>query len=443
MCLIRFEVMDWRARGSEWTMGTCAMLALLLMLSQQPQAHASVLAHPNASQLEEVASLIEKRYVRELPHDSLTVAARRCFEGTLDRYTTYLDSAATFEFEQTIAGRIGGIGVALTSDTTGVFRIASVNLNSPALRAGLREGDTLVTVDGLAIRGRDFFEVLGRVRGTVGSRIHLVVRRGGTPAELDFTIRRVVIELLTVRPLRIAASDTERYLVDEQSRIAYVRIENFSKRTPDQLDQALAAVRRVGARALVLDLRDDGGGALGSAIAAADRFLESGTILTMKKRGRPDQVMRAHAGVECQLPLAVLINANTASAAEILAASLQDNGRARVLGCRSFGKGVSLDLIRLKRTPGLLKLTTSVSLRPSGVPLERHIPGMDSERGGVWPDSGLTVTLSREEEEHWSEKAFQTTLRMQVVGAAPDSTPALPDRVLERAVEVLRAAKAH
>src|SRR6185369_11396514 len=128
----------------------------------------------------------------------------------------------------------------------------------------------------------------------------------------------------------------QRYLVDERSGVGYVRIESFSKRTPAELDLALAAVQRVHARALVLDLRDNGGGLVRSAVAAADRFLDSGTILTQRVRGKPDQVARARGGNETHLPLAVLVNAHTASAAEILAASLQDNRRAIVVGSRSF-----------------------------------------------------------------------------------------------------------
>src|SRR6185369_9845463 len=127
----------------------------------------------------------------------------------------------------------------------------------------------------------------------------------------------------------------------------------------------------------------------------------------------------------------------TASAAEILAASLQDNRRAIVVGSRSFGKGVSLELYHLKRTPGLLKLTTAVALRPSGGSLERHIPQIGSEHGGVWPDSSFAVTLPEGEERRWSDLTSQTTLRMQAVGAAQDSTPPPRDLVLERAVEAL------
>jgi len=420
----------------------CAALAFAC-LAPPPQAWASVLAHPSRRQLDEVAALVEKHYIRAIGRDSLSAAARRCFEGTLDRYTVYLDSTAAVELERQLAGRFGGIGAGVTSDsTTGVFRISSLQVDSPALRAGLQTGDTLVAVDGAVTRGHDFFDVIALIRGPVGSLVRLTIRRPASPNELHVTIRRAAVELPTVRALRIGGSEAQRYLVDERSGVGYVRIESFSKRTPAELDLALAAVQRVHARALVLDLRDNGGGLVRSAVAAADRFLDSGTILTQRVRGKPDQVARARGGNETHLPLAVLVNAHTASAAEILAASLQDNRRAIVVGSRSFGKGVSLEIYHLKRSPGLLKLTTAVALRPSGGSLERHIPQIGSERGGVWPDSSFAVTLPEEEERRWSDLTFQTTLRMQAVGAAQDSTPPPRDLVLERAVEALSAAAA-
>src|SRR6185295_6743454 len=195
---------------------------------------------------------------------------------------------------------------------TGMFRIRGVLANSPALRAGLMGGDTLVAVEGLALRGREYWDVIGRIRGLVGSSIQLSVRRAGAVGERRFTLRRAAVESPTVCPLRIGASDVERYLVDPRTRVAYLRIESFSQRTPIDLQRALAVLRRVGARALVLDLRDNGGGALKSAIQVADQFLDSGTIVTTRTRGEPDRVQRAQRGRLTRLPMAVLVNANTA-----------------------------------------------------------------------------------------------------------------------------------
>jgi carboxyl-terminal processing protease len=400
-------------------------------------AHAAVLSDPSPGQLDEVARLIDKHYVLAIAPDSLAAAAHRCFAGTLDRYSGYLDAMETAEFERSLAGHLGGIGAGFDFyDSTGVPHVAFLFLRSPALGAGLRLGDTLLAVDGRSMRGLSMQQTLGTIRGKPGTRVRLRVRAAGAESH-ELSIRRAVIDLPSVRGFRAADDEAGRWLLDPGTRIAYVRIENFTARTPQEFDDALAALRRVDARALVLDLRDDPGGLLRSAVAVADRLLAEGPIVTVQTRGEHDEVAAAHASVATTVPLAILVNGSTASAAEVLAASLQDHHRGLVVGSRSFGKGVVQNLYHLKRTPGMVKITTSVYQRPSGGPMETHIPGIGSERGGVWPDSGLTVTLAEDEAQSWSDATLRATYRMQQVTATPDTVGSVLDRVLDRAVEVL------
>jgi len=191
--------------------------------------------------------------------------------------------------------------------------------------------------------------------------------------------------------------------------------------------------------ALVLDLRDNGGGATQAAIDVADRFLDSGVITRFVRRDTSEEAIVAHPGVATTLPLAVLINETSASASELVAAALQDNHRAIVIGARSFGKGHGQALIPLADSLSGVRLTVLEFLTPSHRRIERHFAGQDSTTGGVWPDSGMTVPVRGDEFQRWEEGLFALDDVMGFSnGQGPSPVPA-PDRVLDHAVAVLRA----
>ena len=416
--------------------------ALLLLLIVSPRggsiARAASLEHPTKHQLDEVAHLIGKHYFRKIAHDSLEAAALECLAGTLDRYSNYIPPREAREVQASLEGSVGGIGVSLALDTTAaVVRVVHVFKGSTAARAGLRPGDTLIAVEDRPVRGRAFDQVLDQIRGKPGTHVRLTIHHADDPTAVTLTLERFAVELPTVHGLRAAASEEGQWLIDPRSRVAFVRIENFSRRTPQEFDRALEAIRRVGARALVLDLRDDPGGLLESAVEVADRLLDSGAIVIIHERGKRDEVERADRAVSSRLPMAVLVNGFTASAAEVLGACLQDRRRAIVVGSRSYGKGAVQNLFHLRRTPGLLKLTIALYQRPSGQPMETHIPGVGSPNGGVWPDSGYSVALSPQRERDWRESSMRAAGGFGFTAEEPD-TSALFDPVLERAVQGLR-----
>lgn len=398
-------------------------------------------------EFDRLVKLIEERYVQEIDSDSLTAAARVGLLSTLDPYSEYLDEAAYSALRQMIDGEFGGVGIRVDVDsTTAQVRIAGTLVDSPARAVGIKQNDVIVAIDGEHATGRPIEEVIARIQGKVGTTVELGIERPGEPEVLHFDVRRAIIHTGTVRGMRRLPSGPWDYLVDAENRIGYVRILSFADRTPEEFDSAVAEVHRAGARAFVLDLRSTPGGLARAAIEVADRLLDSGVIVTMRHRNQDDDVRRAEPGVSTRLPLALLIDEATASSAEILASALQDHGRAIVLGSRSFGKGVGQELLELDGGRAM-KLTTFEYIRPSGAPMERHfhgiegVPfaGIDSTRGGVWPDSGLVFALSPEEYELWSNSTWVMDDWLMMAEAPTDSLPEPRDRVLERAVDVLRA----
>jgi hypothetical protein len=309
-----------------------AITALLVSVAMlRAPAGARAQPAPDRRQLAEVASLLRHHYVFAIPHDSLMAAARGVFDGTLDRYTAWLEPMRASALQRTLTGTSGA----------------------------------------------------------------------------------------SVAPLPVKArSDVARWILGDSVAVGYVRIDHFSLRTPAELDTVLADITRHGVRALVLDLRGDLGGAVAGACAVADRFLASGIVVRFESHHRAPKPYRVHSGHATALPLAVLIDEHTASAAEMVAACLQDHHRALVVGSRSFGKGVVLGFYPLKRMGGTLKMTTTLYVRPSGKPIERWIPRLASATGGVWPDSGFAVATA---------------------AATPDSTESAGDPVLRRAVSALVA----
>lgn len=229
---------------------------------------------------------------------------------------------------------------------------------------------------------------------------------------------------------------TWNFWADEAARIAYVRIETFAEESATQLADLLQQLRRDGMTGMILDLRFNLGGALKPAIAVADVFLDQGTIVTVVRRGQPEQNYSAERlGSYSRLPLAVLVNEQSASGSELLAAALADHGRAVLIGERTFGKGSIQTLIPLPQTGGALKLTTATFRRPNGGNLHRFGSGGDKEQWGVLPTDGFALP-----EYHETRQAIREALRNRRVIFPPGSAPppAVEDTALLRAIAYLR-----
>jgi carboxyl-terminal processing protease len=225
------------------------------------------------------------------------------------------------------------------------------------------------------------------------------------------------------------------FMLDDQEKIGYVRLTQVGKQSAAEMQTALDDLKSRGMKAMVLDLRNNPGGALAEAVEIADLFVESGTILTVK--GRTDeQVYEAKAeGTFSGFPIAVLVNRNTASAAEIITACLQDHQRAVVVGERTVGQGVVRQLISLQEGVGTLKLPVATYYRPSGKNMNRFPGAKDSDEWGVSPDAGYEIALTDEELKQYEKAAASR----EVLNGDAAAKVEFQDRQLQKALEGVQA----
>jgi carboxyl-terminal processing protease len=304
----------------------------------------------------EVYEHIKRDYVDRVSDQKLMDAAIRGMVSSLDPHSAYLDSE---EFEETRLSTMGsypGVGIEVAADGS-MVKILHAIQGSPAEQAGLRAGDEIVAIDGKAV-GSDVSGAIEHMRGVSGSTVTLTIRRAGTLGLLNFALKRANVEVRSVSYQML----TPGY--------GYVRIEEFTDTTPDEVNAAISSLQsdnNAGLRGLVLDLRDNPGGVLESGVAVADDFLNEGVILTAQGR-TPDARFEMDAtpgDLMNGAPIVVLVNGGTASAAEIVSAALKDHGRALLIGHRTYGKGTVQTVIPLQYG-GAVKLTTSRYFTPSG-----------------------------------------------------------------------------
>jgi carboxyl-terminal processing protease len=319
-----------------------------------PPAVASASGH---ELLDEVAEHVRREYVDPVPPGQLEQAAVEGLVESLDPHSAFLDAAEYDEMRVSTAGTYSGVGIEVAEQEGRVVVVSPIE-GSPAARAGVRSGDVLLEVDGLPVETGKLDETIERMRGLVGSSVHLVLSRKDEPEPLQLDLERSEVHVRTVQAQPLPG------------RYGYVRITHFSDSTPGDLDSAILGLQASGAsplRGLVLDLRDNPGGVLESAVGVADSFLDSGMIVRADGR-TPDArfEMDATQGDLLQgAPVVVLVDRGSASGAEIVAGALRDHGRATLMGERTFGKG-SVQTVMPLSNGEALKLTTSRYFTPSG-----------------------------------------------------------------------------
>ena len=318
------------------------------------------------SVLDEVARHVKSEYVEPVTEDQLDLAAAEGMVASLDPHSAFLDAAEYEAMRVSTSGHYSGVGLEV-ADQDGKVVVVTPIEGSPADRAGVRAGDVLLEIDGRAVEAGRLEAAIERMRGFVGSRVHLVVSRAGEPEPLQFELARSDVHVRTVRAEPLPG------------RYGYVRITHFNDATPRDLGRQLAQLQAAQPLAgLVLDLRGNPGGVLESAVSVADDFLDSGVIVRAEGRTAGSRFeMRASGGDMLHAaPLVVLVDRGSASGAEIVAGALRDHGRATLMGERTFGKGSVQTVVPLRG--GLaLKLTTSRYFTPSGASI--HDRGIDPD----------------------------------------------------------------
>lgn len=313
--------------------------------------------------LAEARDLLAGYYIGELPDP--IVLQRGMIRGMVEKlgdpYTTYQEPASHEIQSDSLAGEYGGIGVQLSRDESGRYFMIPFE-DGPAARAGIVEGDLLLAVEDLTLTPDTPQEtVVAAIRGPIGTRVKLsVAPHGDVGLARDYMLERQAFSLPSVTS----------YLFPDENRVGVIKISLFSDKTPDELKTAFRDVTARGAQAIVLDLRGNNGGLLDSAIEVARFFLGDGIVMTDRGRGGDERTYRVlEAGEGSDIPLVAIVDSGTASAAEIVAAALQENQRAPLIGSKTFGKGSVQTVLEL-RDHSSLHVTSSRWFTPSKVALD-------------------------------------------------------------------------
>ena len=316
---------------------------------------------------------VRESYVDKVNEKDLVEAAINGMLTSLDPHSSFLNNDNFSDMQVQTKGKFGGLGIEITMED-GVIKIVSPIDDTPAAKAGLQPGDLIIAVNDKPIRGMTLSDAVDKLRGKVGSKVTIAVKRGTLEA-FDVTLRRDTIKVRSVRAKMFEG-------------IGYLRVTTFSEQTTSGLKKEIGEMFREHGDKLqgfVLDLRNNPGGLLSEAISVSDAFLEQGEIVSTRGRG-DENASRAYArpgDIAKGLPVVVLINSGSASASEIVAGALKDHRRAVLLGTRSFGKGSVQSVIPLSGNSAM-RLTTARYYTPSGVSIQAK---------GITPD--IEVALAR------------------------------------------------
>jgi carboxyl-terminal processing protease len=342
----------------------------LLPVTTQGLAAVDSRSGPQFGKLVAIYQLIQQNYVDKVDDDKLIKGAINGMLESLDPHSSFLDGASLQRLETMIDGNYSGLGLSVVMDD-GAVKVVSPFRGSPAEAAGIKAGDYITHLDGKLYYGGDLDEAVAKMRGAAGTSIRLTVFRAGRDDPFDVTVTRGVIQL---EPVTWKAEGS----------VGVITVNEFSRDVGKDVNLAIADLRRQTAgklSGLVLDLRSNPGGSLDEAIALSDLFLTTGDIVSQRGRiASENEYYRAESvfkgDVAKGLPIAVLVDAGSASASEIVAGALQDQHRAVIMGERTFGKGSVQSMFTLDRTSAV-KLTTARYFTPSGHSVQE---------GGIEPD---------------------------------------------------------
>lgn len=365
-----------------WQGALCGALAVLLGLGLVSCAGRlpfpggeEAVSQETKEKLSGIQALIEKEYIGEVDEDALQTGICQGYVGALgDPYSAYYDEEQTSALMETTQGEYGGIGVVLTQNLdTGVTTASSVYEDSPAMKAGMKDGDIIYQVEGRDVSGMDLEEISGNIKGEKGTTVEITVLRGEDREEVTLTITRDTIQAETVKT---------RMLEDE---IGYLAISEFDSVTLEQYKEGLEELKAQGMEGLIVDLRGNPGGNLDTVCEILDLMLPEGLIVYTEDKDGNRQEFTSDEAQEVQVPLAVLVDKNSASASEIYAGAIQDYGIGQIVGTKTYGKGVVQTIYDLKDGTSL-KLTVAEYFTPNG----RNIDGE-----GITPD--VEVAYQRDE----------------------------------------------
>jgi C-terminal peptidase prc len=374
----------------------------------------------------------------------------------LDRHTDYYDPEMLTRILQEIQGNFSGIGVQIRQNQShDMLQVVTPIKGSPAYKAKIYAGDFISTIirevdsegkplenpETISTKGMTTEDAVKKILGKPGTKVKLLVEREGEAKPLEFNLLRGRVEVESVVGVKRTADDGWDYVIDPENQICYVRLTTFSRNTQRDLSQAMKKLSKAGIKGFILDLRFNPGGLLDSAVKISDMFIDDGLIVTIRPRHGPEtSYIGKSDGSYLTFPMVCLVNGYSASGSEIVAACLQDHGRAIIMGTRSYGKG-SVQTIHPFDTGGQLKLTTATYWRPSGKNINKaSTSGKEEDEWGVTPDKGYVLNLPTKELYDLQDHQRDTEIIRR-----PDRPPPDPgakadfrDRQLQMALDYLR-----
>lgn len=369
------------------------------------------------SPLVEVDALARKFYIDPVDEPRLVEGALRGMMSELDPYCDYLSPEHLEVHRRLQRGEYVGVGIEIAVHEGELTVVAAVH-GGPAGEAGVRPGDVIEGIDDRDSRRLSLLAADALLTGPEGKSVELAIRSREDRRLRRISLVRRAIDIQTVTGLIHDADGNASYFFDPQRRHAYIRISRFTEQTHTEFRAALETVLAGSATGLVLDLRGNAGGLMRQALSVLDHFIPDGPLLsTVTRRQAVHDYTASGLAIAPELPLVVLIDGASASAAEIVAGVLQDRGRALVVGERSFGKGSVQQLIHLTENAGAVKLTTAYYRLPSGRKLHRGPMASPHEDWGVRPDQPMAWSRDIRPADSPVPEAVRELLRTRVLEA--------------------------
>lgn len=327
--------------------------------------------------IDEINKIIRKNYNGEIDETKLLDSISEGFAiGIGDAYAEYYTAEEYSELKDDLNGKVVGIGVSCVKDTEGYARIISVFPDSPAQVSGIEKGDQIVKVAGIDVL-TNYADAINALKGDAGQAVIVTYRRAGEEFEVEITRRKVTVP------------SVETQMLD--GNIAYIKITEFTSSTVNQFESAVGSALDSKAKGIIFDIRNNGGGTVKSAAQMIDIVVPEGPVVSSVDKNGKTKVMYTSDSAEVNLPIVVLTNKSTASAAELFAAALKDYGKAKLVGSNTYGKGVMQDIYPLD-DGSAIKITTA-----------RFNPPKSENFDGVGLKPDFVVDLTAEQEKIWYE----------------------------------------
>lgn len=396
-----------------------------------------------ADLIAKVLTRLEQDYVERFDDAKsweLVYGGIKAMTKRLDPYSQFLTPEESRPFSEETHKNYVGVGFA-TDPKAPPITIDYLFDDSPAARAGLLPGDRIVAIDGVAVDGLERDQAIEKIKGEAGTKVRLQVK-----VLADGRLEEKSLERARIPQESVVGGE----MIEGADGVGYLYVDGFGDATVTELDAAMQPLLAAGMKALVLDLRFNNGGLLEVSRLFANRFIKSGPIVGIRYRAPKEGVTHSADPAECrwpELPLVVLINGDTASAAEIVAGALQDHHRAALVGERSYGKGVvqsiwnlPLDDAKGGERKATLKLTTAEYLTPSGRAIEKRVTRQQKVLGGLEPDFTVRIDEARGKELTERLRLLHVPARWRARHLANRELkmPALRDRQVDAALAVLR-----